>query len=63
MLNFVTKRDASGNRYVIKVNPENKTYIIDYNPFLYNFNYADINKKQLNDIENMLIKEGYNREV
>ena len=62
-MNFVTKRDASGNRYVIKLNPETKTYTIDYNPFLYNFYYVDISKKQLNEIETMLIKEGYKREV
>lgn len=62
-MNFVTKRDVNGNRYVLKVDTNTKTYTIDYNPFLYNFNYADINKRQLNDIENMLLKEGYTREV
>ena len=60
---FVTKRDVNGNRYVIKVNTEAKTYTIDYNPFLYNFYYVNISKKQLNEIETMLIKEGYKREV
>lgn len=59
MLNkFKSKRDTSGNVYTIEVNHESKTYKRSYNIMRYD-DFITVDKKELNNIENQLIKANY----
>ena len=55
---FKSKIDKSGNIYTIRVNHEKRTYKTGYNELFYE-DFITVDKKELNNIENMLIKSGY----
>lgn len=64
MLNFISKADKSGNKYIIRVFQAEKIYKFELFCSIPMFNYAEVsNKTDLNNIEMMLLRDGYKREV
>lgn len=55
---YVTKKDASGNRYTLTADAEKKTYRKDYNLMFYD-DFITVTKKDRNKIESQLIAAGY----
>lgn len=59
MLKFTTKRNASGNRYVVIIDIVNKTFKRDYNPGWSYSDYITIGKRDREKLIGQLLDHGF----
>ena len=59
VLKFTTKRDASGNRYTLKIDPDTKTYARNYKDSWTYSDHITITKKDREKLIQQLDAAGY----